>query len=204
MNNGTANKIRSSLIRFPPDLTFGYVPNKSSKFRLFIAIISTLKNIIPFIALQKAQTDLWNQNYEGIMELFRTLISLVPYLLILVIIFPLSAAGTRLDKNWENFLAEDFKTFKINFRVSLPMNDKAFDIYNNKMDIINKIVFYISFATFSTGVFIQASFKFAILLVGALLYLIQGFIVATQHDIISRVKIKTIFESKKQLSMTAD
>jgi hypothetical protein len=188
--------IKASLIRFPPDLTFGYIPNKSNKFRASIAVVQLLKNVLPLIVLQKAQSSVWSESYDSPKEMIGPLLRLLPFTAFLIIIFPLSAAGNRLDKNWENFLAYDHQNFQFNFRDILPLENRAFDLYNNKMDIVNKAIFYVSFATFSTGLIIDASFKFVLIIIGFFLYLLQGYVSATQLDINARVKIFTILENK--------
>jgi hypothetical protein len=156
-----------------------------------------LKNVLPLLVLQKAQSGIWSESYDSPKEMIGPLLRLLPYTASLIIIFPLSAAGNRLDKNWENFLAYDYQSFKFNFRHSLPFEDRAFDLYNNKMDIVNKLIFYVSFATFSTGLIIDASFKFALISIGFLLYLLQGYVGATQLDINARVKILTILANNE-------
>ncbi|MHA2250031.1 MAG: hypothetical protein ACXAD7_06700 [Candidatus Kariarchaeaceae archaeon] len=195
--------IKESLFRFPPDLTFGYVPNKSHKFRIVLSIIHVIKNVLPLIVLEQVQSDLWSSDktYEDPQELIAPILRLIPFLLSLIIIFPLSAAGNKLDRNWEKYLADDYKSFKFNFRRRLPLDDQSFDLFNNKMDIINKIFFYISFGMFSTGIIIQATFKIFLIAGGLILFLTQGYIGATQHDIISRVKIATIFFKKPENSL---
>jgi len=192
--------IKESLIRFPPDLTFEYVPNNKNKFRIVLSLIHVIKNILPLIVLEQVQSDLWSSDkiYESPKELLGPILRLIPFLLTLVIIFPLSAAGNKLDRNWEKYLADDYKSFKFNFRRSLPLDDQSFDLFNNKMDIINKILFYLSFGMFSTGIIIQATFKIVLIAGGIVLFLTQGYIGATQHDIISRVKITTIFLKKPE------
>lgn len=190
--------IKASLIRFPPDLTFGYIPNESNKFRASIAVIKLLKNVLPLLVLQKVQSGFWSESYDNPKDMIGPLLRLLPYTAFLIVIFPLSAAGNRLDKNWENFLAYDYQNFRFNFRNTLPIEDRAFDLYNNKMDIVNKAIFYVSFATFSTGLIIDASFKFVLIIVGFTLYLLQGYVGATQLDVNARVKIFTILRNKNQ------
>jgi hypothetical protein len=56
----------------------------------------------------------------------------------------------------------------------------------------------VSFATFSTGLIIDASFKFVLIIIGFFLYLLQGYVSATQLDINARVKIFTILGNKEQ------
>lgn len=188
------NRIRQHLLKFPPDLSFGFQPNTPHGYRSTYAILSSLKNILPLFILDVFRNKVWSQDYDRISETLPQMLKMLPYLPILLLVFPLTAGVNRIDRTWEEYCSDDIRNFKRMFTKKLPFDEVSYDKHNNKQDIFNKLLFYPSYMVLALSFTVVGIGKLLPTVFGTFGFLIHGYHSGYWADINARIRAKTVVE----------
>ncbi len=191
------NKVRKHLFKFPPDLSLGYKPGTHRQYRAIYSVLTSIKNIIPLYVLDKFTQDVWSNDYSRLSETIPDLLKIIPFVPLLLLVFPLTAGVAKIERNWEELCSEDYTGKSELYHTELPYSDDAYDRHNNKQDVLNKLLFYPSYMITILSFTIIGVQKLIPSIIGILGFFIHGYHSGFWNDLNARIRAKTIIESNK-------
>jgi hypothetical protein len=153
------------------------------------------------IVVERFQAIILINEFDSISELLASLARVMPYTILLITIFPINAAIVRLDRYWQKYLSHDLAHGIENFyggEENLPLTDYSYDLFNNRMDVMNKLLYYTAFISFPLSFTLPFPDNFIPLILGLVTFVLQGYQSGWWLDIQDRVKVKTIFDDNNE------